>query len=291
MRVLHLDAGNDLRGGQRQVLLLAEGLGQESVLLTPANSPLMKAARERGVNVKPLSIGAITAMSRRVDLLHAHDARSHSWGAALGAAPLVVSRRVAFPVKRSALSRWKYRRPKRYLAVSEHVKQTLMEAEVAEDRISVVYDGVELPDKTSAGDRIVALKSQDPMKGGDLVREAARLAGLPVHYSSDLESDLPSAAIFVYITLSEGLGSAALRAMAYGVPVVASRIGGLPEIVLEGRTGVLTDNEPRAIACAMKRAIVERSALSQTARQSIEERFCARHMIDNTVSVYRQVLA
>ena len=54
-------------------------------------------------------------MARRNDLMHAHDARSHTLGAFLRRIPLVVSRRVAFPVG----SRWKYGRARRYLAVSE----------------------------------------------------------------------------------------------------------------------------------------------------------------------------
>ena len=46
--------------------------------------------------------------------------------------------------------------------------------------------------------------------------------------------------MFVYITESEGLGSAVLLAMAAGTPVIASRVGGLPEAIEDGVNGLLT---------------------------------------------------
>ncbi len=58
--------------------------------------------------------------------------------------------------------------------------------------------------------------------------------------------------MFLYITHKEGLGSAALLAMASGVPVVASRVGGLPEIVDDGGTGFFVENHPEAIAARMR---------------------------------------
>lgn len=290
MRVLHLDSGRDMRGGQWQVVKLLEGLGNGCTLLTPAEGPLMIEAQKRGIDAQPLSVMNLGLMSRGFDLTHAHDARSHTWAAALTQTPLVVSRRVAFPVGQSFLSRWKYNRPHRYIAVSEHVKRTLVDAEVPESRISVVYDGVDLPSDTSRGHTLVAPASADPMKGNDLLAEAAELAGLDIHFSSDLIADLRSAGIFVYITRSEGLGSAALLAMAYGVPVVASRVGGLPEIVQDGITGILTDNDPEEIAGAVIRALAMRERLAVHARRCVEERFCTRHMIENTREAYQQVL-
>ena len=106
MRVLHLDAGKEMRGGQRQVLRLIEGLaaeGVESTLLARAGAPLFEAARRGGWRVEPLSLLGAARLARRHDLLHAHDARSHTIAALLPGVPLVVSRRVAFPIG----SRWK----------------------------------------------------------------------------------------------------------------------------------------------------------------------------------------
>ena len=290
MRVVHLDSGREMRGGQWQVLSLLGGLGNGNTLLTASDGPLMQEAMRRGIDAQPMTMRSITASVRSADLVHAHDARCHTWAAALGSTPLVVSRRVAFPVKQSVLSRWKYGRATKYLAVSEHVKRTLMEADVPEERIEVVYDGVALPEVTASGDRIVAPATDDPMKGSDLIREAADLAGFRVHFSTDLAADLPTASLLVYITRSEGLGSAALLAMAYGVPVVARRTGGLVEIVEDCVNGILTENDPPSIADAMIRALASREMMGRNARRCIERKFSLDHMIARTQRVYNELL-
>ena len=290
MRVLHLDSGTEMRGGQWQVLSLLKGLGAGSVLLTPAGGPLMAAAQACGVHAEPLTMLSLGAMARQFDIVHAHDARSHTWAAALAGVPLVVSRRVGFPVGKTFLSRWKYGRASRYLAVSEHVKRTLVEAEIPEEKISVVYDGVDVPASVASGQRVIAPASLDPMKGSDLVKKGAELARVELYFSQDLPTDLQSAALLVYITRSEGLGSAALLAMAHGVPVVASRVGGLPEIVSHCENGILTDNEPASIAAAIRRALILRDRLSANARRCVEEQFSAKNMIEKTMEVYGRVV-
>src|SRR6516225_187367 len=142
MRILHLDAGREMRGGQWQVLRLIEGLaatGVESTLLARPEAPLYQAARARGWRVEPWGFSKVLRLAPSCDLVHAHDARSHTL-AILGRAPAVVARRVAFPLR----SRWKYRHAARYIAVSEFVKSALLAGGVPEAKIAVVYDGVPL---------------------------------------------------------------------------------------------------------------------------------------------------
>lgn len=290
MRVLHLDSGREMRGGQHQVLRLLDRLGAGHTLLTPAQGPLMSAARARGIDAQPLNLWSLAALARSADLIHAHDARTHTWAAAIASVPLVVSRRVAFPVRTSALSRWKYRRPQLFLAISDFVKQTLLAAEVSNERIEVIYDGVEIPERAASGGAIVAPASSDPMKGADLVARAAELGGFDVCHSTDLERDLPGAAVLVYITRSEGLGSAALLAMAYGVPVVGSRTGGLPEVVEDNVTGRLTENDPAAIREAIVEVLANHDELARNARQRAAERFSVDRMVAATRRAYGRVL-
>ncbi len=293
MRILHIDTGRAMRGGQWQVLHLLEGLaarGHEPVLLARAGAPLVAHARAKGLDARPLGLPTLWRLSRRVQVTHAHDARAHTLAVLTGTLPLVVSRRVAFPVSRSPLSRWKYQRAHRYVAVSEFVRDRLIEAGVPPTLIAVVYDGVRERAPSRESMRIVAPATEDPRKGSALLGEAAGRAGLSVHFSSDLEADLADAGVFVYLTWEEGLGSAVLMAMSAGVPVVASRVGGLPEIVEDGRTGLLTRNDPDSVAGAIRRLLDDRplaAAMAERARRRVRECFSVSAMLDGTLAAYK----
>ncbi len=159
------------------------------------------------------------------DLVHVHDARGHSVAALFARTPVVVARRVAFAIKSSWLSRWKYRRAAHYIAVSQFVAGLLIEAGIPQDKISVIHDGVPLLPLSSRGGPVIAPQSDDPRKGSALLKDTG------VKFSSNLEADLLTARILVYLTHAEGLGSGALLGMSAGVPVIASSIGGLPEAI------------------------------------------------------------
>jgi len=280
MRILHLDAGREMRGGQWQVLRLVEGLaaaGVESTLLARPDAPLFTAARKQGWRVEPLGVTRALGCLRSHTLIHAHDARSHTLGAFLRGRPLVVSRRVSFPVG----SRWKYGRARRYLAVSEFVKQVLMEGGVPEAKISVVYDGVPVLE-VSHGKLVLGLE-----------KDSALLAHMGLRMVSHLEEELPDAAILVYVTNSEGLGSGALLAMSAAVPVIASRIGGLGEVIRHGENGLLVDNDEAAISGAI-RTLLDHPELGRqigaAARRTVIERFTVDRMVAGTLEAYRRVL-
>jgi len=296
MRILHLDSGLSMRGGQFQALRLAQGLSQAGhvvTLLAREDSPCLEMARTSGLDARPLTAVTVRRFSRQADLVHAHDARSHTIAALLSVAPLIVSRRVSFPIG-GWLSRWKYGRPRHFIAVSKYVKSILTAAGVGPEKISVVYDGVPLLTPSTAGESVVAPASSDPQKGTALTVHGARLAGVSIRLSIDLEQDFADAGLFVYITRSEGLGSAVLLAMSAGVPVVASRIGGIPEIVEDEKSGLLVENSPQAIAAAILRLQEDRSfarRLAARGRQSIEERFSIPVMVAATTRVYERVLS
>lgn len=293
MRVLHVDLGREMRGGQWQVLrLLEQRRDAGDVLLVPEAAPLAGEARRRGLPVQPLTPAGLWRESRRAALVHAHDARAHTWAAALAGCLFVVSRRVAFPVRRSLLSRWKYRQAGHYLAVSGFVAGRLREAGVPDERVTVVYDGVPMPDAPARGDRVVALAFGDPRKGTALLQEAARRAGVAIEWTTDLAASLPHARLFVYLTEEEGLGSAALLAMAHGVPVLASDIGGLPEVVRDGETGQLTANDPDLVAGHLRHLLGQPELLSRwglAAREWVQDRFTVQSMARATEEVYQKV--
>jgi hypothetical protein len=291
VKILHLDSGREMRGGQVQALRLHRGLierGHDSLLLAREEAPLLAAAHRLGLPCDVLRPLRVAVLSRGFDLVHAHDARSHTVGALFSRVPLVVSRRVAFPLHRSALSRWKYGRARLLIAVSHHVAMQLLRAGVEEARIVVVHDGVPVPQQMSRGDAILAPNTLDPLKGSLLAQAAARLSGIAIMMSADLNADLPGARALVYLTHSEGLGSGILLGMAYGVTVIASRVGGIPELITDGVNGILVANEPASVAAALRRID---PALGYAARATVMERFTENHMVEATLAAYRQVQA
>ncbi|HEY7212486.1 MAG TPA: glycosyltransferase family 4 protein [Bryobacteraceae bacterium] len=300
MQILHIDTGREMRGGQRQVLLLMRALqkdGHVSELLARPYTPLWSAAKALAFEVHEATLKNVRSRARVASLVHAHDARSHTLAALAAHAPFVVSRRVAFPVKAGVFSRWKYARARRYLAVSRFVARELVRAGISSDKIDVVYDGFErsVPPSGAKPDfKAVALASRDPAKGRTLVERAARLAGTAVTFSEDLALDLPESSVFVYATQSEGLGSAALFAMSLGIPVIASRVGGLPEIVEDGVTGLLVENNAPAFARAIGELRDNRMLccrLGGQARLRVEHEFTLEQMVERTLASYRKALA
>lgn len=291
MRILHLDSGREMRGGQWQALRLHSGLlqaGHASMLLARDGSPLLAEARKSGLPcdvLRPLRLGMQT---RQYDVVHAHDAHSHTLAALFSRAPFVVSRRVAFPIRDSRASRWKYRRAGLFLAVSRHVAMQLEKAGVEPARIAVVYDGVAVPPEPAHGDAILVPHSLDPQKGMALALEAARMAGVKIEITHDLPADLPRARALVYLTHSEGLGSGILLGMAHGVTVIASDVGGIPELIRNGDNGILVNNDPAAVADAFQRID---PALGRAARATVIERFTEERTIAATLDAYRKAIA
>jgi glycosyltransferase involved in cell wall biosynthesis len=99
--------------------------------------------------------------------------------------------------------------------------------------------------------------------------------------------------LFIMPSKSEGLGSSALLAMSYGLPVVASRVGGLAELVVEGRTGWLIEpNSPLALSQAIVDAAADRAGLQQWGLYAREHarQFSVDIMVARTEALYCRVL-
>lgn len=96
-------------------------------------------------------------------------------------------------------------------------------------------------------------------------------------------------------TRTEGVPQALLQAFAAGVPVVASRIGGIPEVVIDGETGLLVPSEsPEALAAGIERVLDDPEAAAQRARAGralVEARFSHVQAIDRLLRVYAELLA
>ncbi len=286
-----------MRGGQWQVIRLLRGLrkrGHHNLVLARAHSPLFEYCVRERFRCEPLGIASIRWATKMAQVVHAHDAGSHTMAAILTGRPLVVSRRVAFPVGTGIFSRWKYSKPRLYAAVSETVARELRRVRIPEERIRVVYDGVPLlPDTWNFKGPVVVPRFDDARKGNMLPLDAAKLANAPSLRSSKLQADLEGACLLLYLTDSEGLGSAALLAMSAGIPVIASNVGGLREVVKHGETGLLVPNNVQSVADAIRllRASPEKlREMSANARRMVADKFSEERMVSDTLALYESVL-
>jgi N-acetyl-alpha-D-glucosaminyl L-malate synthase BshA len=100
---------------------------------------------------------------------------------------------------------------------------------------------------------------------------------------------------FVLASEHESFGLSALEAMACGVAVVSTRVGGLPEVVDDGRTGLLADPDaPDALAEALRSLLFDRErarSLGRAARADACERFDERRIVPLYEDTYWRVLA
>jgi glycosyltransferase involved in cell wall biosynthesis len=351
--VIHVASGREWRGGQRQAWLLARELQRmgtlDQVVVTGAESELARRLIADGVTVHAtrwrmgLDPRAVWAARRELAkrpsaLLHAHDAHALTIAgvARLGLArrrtPLVVTRRVTFPLRRKGF----WTAADRVIAISPAVQSALIAAGVLRERITVVPSGVDLDaiDERASPDlhtrlglaagtplalSIAALTAEKDH--GTLLEAAAQLRQtLPaLHWAiagdgrlrpaiegrirelqleetvsllgfvPDPDRLLADASVFVLSSTAEGLGSSVLAAWARNVPVVATRAGGLADLLGCG-AGILT--EPRdsaALAEAVHRIIANAEfsrALAARGRREVEG-YTIRGMAERVLGVYR----
>lgn len=362
MRILHLDTGAGWRGGQQQVVWLMQGLrrhGLEQALAARWGSALAERLRREGFEVielgpRPLcwaNLRLVRGQAGRFDLLHAHDSHAHSlawiaqWGQRGRKPPLVVSRRVAFPIGFFSLP--KYSAANAFIAVSDYVRQRLQEAGVPASKIRVILDGVP-PPSSQAGtiaraefrrhhgcDEETFLLGTVTSLAPEKMPEAAinLLAELPSHVhfwlarpaaetgapdaenalirqvrqkglqqrfrifslEEDVQGFLASLDVFVYLSRMEGLGSAILLAMAHGLPVIASEVGGIPEIVRHQQTGLLVSGSESAELSAVVRLLLNspdlRQRLASAGREFVLAHATDAIMVAQTAALYRELIS
>lgn len=269
----------------------------------------------------------------RADLVHAHDARAHAIALAslVGRrqVPLVVTRRVAFVPR----GRVKYGpRVARFVAISHAVRDALTAGGVDPERIDVVHSGVPAPVVEQPRDwrrecgwpaesvicGVVGAMTVE--KGIGLLDEIARLmpyadrskarlvllggvsagvstiggiAAMRAGFVDEVHRAMAGLDILWHPATSEGLGTAIIDAMALRVPPVAFRIGGLPELIVDGESGLLVPPGDVAAFAAAAALLVRDAGLRERLGEAGPRRaatFSVAHMAEGTSLTYERVL-
>lgn len=244
---------------------------------------------------------------------------------------LVVTRRVVFPPKQVRL---KYRHGvDAFIAISNAVKTVMLKAGVPAERIEVVYSGVPAPvvkrprnwrrergwPVSSVICGIVGAMTQE--KGLDQVSGIARrlpgelfrrtrivllggkgngvttisgVESFDAGFVEEVHDAMAGLDVLWHPARSEGLGTAVIDAMALGVPPIAFAVGGLPEVIEDGKSGLLIPAGDVAGFVRAAAALLSddglRAMLAEGARQRASE-FDSKRMIERTAEVYNRVLA
>jgi len=277
------------------LLTLARGLrarGYRQTIVCPASSVLAERAKAAGFPVAELGLRTADIVHA-----HSGRALTEAFWKTVGSnVTRVVSRHVAFRPRNPWLHRTKYRFAcDGVIAVSEAVRRGLIETGVPGAKIEVIHTGIEVPeaapqDKSKFGwsemDFVIGHmgafskeKGQDvAVAAANLLRESMPHARFILAGDGKLLNEMRRRApqtvtfpgfvanraaffgalnVFIMPSRSEAWGMAALEAMAHGVPVIASDVGGLPEIVEPDNGGWLV---PPGDPAALARAIMEAAA-------------------------------
>ena len=353
---LIVDLEMEWRGGQNQVLLLLKGLyerGHAAELIAVKGSFLQHRARKEGIYIHTVSrkIMRLSAAAKirsvlsdgRIDLIHVNESHALT-GAWLAGAhrkiPLIVSRRVGYPLGKSPLASARYRAASCIIANSEWVAQQAVASGANPEKLRVVYEGVAIAARFSAEQRLVArmrwgVNDDGPLLGcvgvllpdkgqeyliralADLRKEIPNarllLAGsgghrgeleklaTTLHLSSsviftgfvkDIESVYEAIDVFLFPALFEGLGTSLLAAMGYAIPSIAFRRCAFPEIIEDGKSGLLVE-EPGLLLSAMKKLVANHElarSIGEAGRKRVEQKFSVDKMVDETLAVYEELL-
>jgi len=170
MNILFVDLERKWRGGQSQAFLMLRGLrdeGHEVVLVAPNGAPLTeRIAHLGGIAVRRVPMigmrawGALAIrgllQEKKVDLIHVNEPHglTAAWFAkAHQKMPIVLSRRIGFPLKKTWIARARYGALTKFLANCKDVEESLVRAGIEPARIAIVNEGVEVPPKTSQKER------------------------------------------------------------------------------------------------------------------------------------------
>lgn len=360
--IYHLSTARSWRGGEQQVYNLVnqqKKLGLHPIVWAPAQSPLLERLQLEGFPAvgfnHRMSINLPLALKLRKfakqnnpAILHLHDSHAHTNGllATLGLRqppPIVLHRRVPFPVGKTRLSRWKYNHPniKRIIGISQKVIDALKPTLKRHDQIRKVYSGINpnqlqkpasnafrqnikahpddiliahigalAPEKDFPTFLLAAKKIQEQAPHRDRIKflvigkgperdkleQKARQLGLSnVHFTGFVDNMAEvyhALDLLLFCPKEEGLGTTVIEAMMAGLPVVATRTGGIPELIRHEREGWLSAIGDSEELAGYALHALENDDIREQMVKAAKDRsrlFTAETMAKKILDVYRKI--
>lgn len=361
MKILHLSSEATWRGGEQQIAYLIKELQQQGVdnfVACRHDSAFEKYCCEEDIPYRSFTFNGSTDLAtalgirnicreKKIDLAHIHSAKSHGLAVlshlAGNTTPLILSRRVDFPIRSNVLTRWKYNHPsvKKIICVSEAIEKIVRRNISRPELCTTIHSGVDtnrfkdsagllrtryqIPESTlligntsaladhkdyftfirtaeifrkheiparffMIGDGPERKKLEDDIQEKDLRNYVIMTGFLP-----NIDKILPELDIFLMTSEMEGLGTSVLDAFAAKVPVIATHAGGIPEMVIHQKTGLLTEIRDAEQLAAYLKLLVEnqaqRSFLVGNAYRHLLTNFTKEKMAERTLNIYQEVLS
>lgn len=361
LKVLHISNAMSWRGGEQQIAYMVEELaelGVEQMMVVAQNSRMHEYCRQKAIrhiavtkrwSVDPGVAKKINTTVKQfgAHLLHAHDAHAHTscllayllFGCRI---PLILHRRVDFPIGQTLLSRYKYNHSQvaKIICVSEAIQQVIEPVITNKDKLTIVHSGVDAEKfykppshslrqefgistdvklvgnsaaLTGHKDYFTFLRTaqkiiqQQPrtcfaiIGDGELYDELLAYrdelgltnAVIFTGFRNDITDILPELDVLLFTSEMEGLGTTVLDAYAAGVPVVATRAGGVPEMAEEGQSALVADvKDVDGLAHHVVRLLQEpdlRPHLIANGYRMLQH-FTKEQMANHIFAIYRQVV-
>jgi glycosyltransferase involved in cell wall biosynthesis len=275
-------------------------------------------------DVDPALAWRVARAARDAELVHTHLVHADVYGA-LGARRLVSTKHNDDPF-RAGLFRFAERalarRASRVIAITQALARFQIErVGLPADKVEVIHYGLDdlpqpwgtnPPDTVPRDARVllavcrlepqkgidVAIRALEEIPGAHLIvlgegpqrAELERVADERVHLPGrvpDVGAWLRRADVLVHPVRWEGFGLAVLEAMLAGLPVVATNVSSLPELV--GDAGILVPpDDPSALAAAVNRVLLDPAELGERGRERARAEFSVAKMADRTLAVYER---
>jgi L-malate glycosyltransferase len=364
LSVLHIATAISWRGGEQQVVYLAEELKRKNIrqfilcsegsamedYCIRNNLPFITARKRSSFDLSFAKKVSDVCKVKKISLVHAHDSHAHTFAFLSCAvfankAKVIISRRVDFPVGETFISRVKYNHSciARIICVSDKIREIIHPAIKNPKVLTTIHSGIDesrfenavatgilhrefnIPVnarivgnisalaphkdyKTFIDTAAEVLKSENdlyffiigdgPEKSNiENFRQASGVSDriIMTGFRTDIPSILPELDVIVMLVTSEteGLGTTILDAFACKVPVVATEAGGIPELVINERTGLLAPvRDVAGLAVAVKRILNEAGLKEKLNRGSAEhlKNFSRQFTAEQTLSLYKEVL-